>query len=230
MTTESKPLTRRDSGKARVDWGAVARLAIFAAVAATVVGVTRSCTRERIADNVAREALRQLAAILPPGLYDNEPPRDVTYVSAPEVTSGLGPQPVYRARLKGQPVAAVLSVIAPDGYVGSIRLLVSVGIDGRIIGVRVAEHGETPGIGDAIEARKSGWILGFAGRSADNPPSTWRVRKDGGDIDQITGATITSRAVVAATARAVQYFASHRDEIFVPTADAAPAKSADETR
>jgi electron transport complex protein RnfG len=70
----------------------------------------------------------------------------------------------------------------------------------------VLEHHETPGLGDAIEERKSGWILSFTGRSLGDPPSErWRVRKDGGDFDQFTGATVTPRAVVAAVRNALAY-------------------------
>ena len=127
--------------------------------------------------------------------------------------------------LTASPSAAVLTSLAPDGYSGQIRLLVAITVDGRILGVRVASHSETPGIGDVIEAGKSPWIGTFSGRSLDNPEeSRWRLRRDGGDIDAISGATVSSRAVVAATRRAMQYFRLHRDEIF-----AAPSTSAADT-
>ncbi len=109
----------------------------------------------------------------------------------------------------------VLRLSAPDGYNGRIRLLVGIGFDGRVSGVRVTGHNETPGLGDAVEAEKSDWILGFKGRSlTDPPPERWAVRKDGGDFDQFTGATITPRAVVRAVRQALAYYDAHRDTLF----------------
>lgn len=211
------PLERRDprSSPSR----AAANFALFGALAALIVGLAWQWTREPIAANRARHTLAELTQVLPAELYDNEPHRDVIWRD----TGSGTPVPVWRARRGGAPSAAVLTTVAPDGYVGDIRLLVAVDADGRIIGVRVAEHRETPGIGDEIEPRRSDWLLGFPGRSAEDPPAGgWRFRKDGGEFDAITGATITSRAVVAAIGRAVQYFASNRDEIFAAPVERPP--------
>ena len=113
------------------------------------------------------------------------------------------------------PVAVVLALIAPDGYGGPIKLLVGINADGSLAGVRVVNHHETPGLGDAIDTRRSNWILGFTGRSLGDPsPAQWAVRKDGGVFDQFTGATITPRAVVKAVKRALVYFEAHRDTLF----------------
>lgn len=206
----------------RPGWQAVASLAGFAAVAGLVVGLAWDAARERIADNEARRVLVELSAVLPATLYDNEPHRDMLRLALPDDE----PRQIWRARRAGKPVAAVLTSLAPDGYAGQIRLLVAVTIDGQILGVRVTSHSETPGIGDVIEADKSAWIGSFDGRSLGEPEeSRWRLRKDGGDIDAISGATISSRAVVAATRRAMQYFRLHREAIF-----AAPASAAADSR
>jgi electron transport complex protein RnfG len=123
------------------------------------------------------------------------------------------------------PVAAVLTSLARDGYSGQIRLLVAITTEGTLLGVRVASHSETPGIGDAIDAHKSPWIRTFAGHSLTDPPENrWRLQKDGGDFDAISGATISSRAVVAATRRAMQYFDLHREQIFAAPATVTEGK------
>ena len=206
----------------RPGWQAVASLAGFAALAGLVVGLARDAARERIADNEARRVLVELSAVLPATLYDNEPHRDMLRLALPDDE----PRQIWRVRRAGKPVAAVLSSVAPDGYSGQIRLLVAVSVDGRLLGVRVTSHSETPGIGDVIEADKSPWIGSFSGRSLGDPAeSRWRLRKDGGDIDAISGATISSRAVVAATRRAMQYFRQHREAIF-----SAPASAAADSR
>ncbi|HEY5791334.1 MAG TPA: RnfABCDGE type electron transport complex subunit G, partial [Gammaproteobacteria bacterium] len=104
---------------------------------------------------------------------------------------------------------------APDGYSGAIRMLVGIRADGRVAGVRVISHKETPGLGDKIEPGKSDWSRSFVGRALGNPGSaSWRVRKDGGVFDQFTGATITPRAVVAAVHRALLYYRDHREALF----------------
>lgn len=205
---------------ARPGWQAVLSLAAFAALAGLAIGIAWDSTRERIADNEARRVLAELSAILPPALHDNEPHRDMLVLEKP----GDERRQIWRARRDGKPTAAVLTSLAPDGYAGQIRLLVAIAVDGTLLGVRVASHSETPGIGDVIEARKSPWLGTFSGRSLNNPDeSRWRLRKDGGDIDAISGATVSTRAVVAATRRAMQYFRRHREEIF-----AAPANSAED--
>jgi electron transport complex protein RnfG len=108
----------------------------------------------------------------------------------------------------------ILPAVAPDGYSGEIRLLVGIDLDGRILGVRVTNHRETPGLGDRIETRKSDWVHSFDGRSLGNPPAEqWNVKKNGGVFDQFTGATITPRAVVKAVQHSLAYFRQNRDII-----------------
>jgi electron transport complex protein RnfG len=125
---------------------------------------------------------------------------------------------IYLARREGVPTAALIPVVAPDGYSGTIELLVGVERSGRIAGVRVLKHRETPGLGDAIDHRKSDWIEGFRGRSIGDPPlERWTVSKDGGAFDAFTGATITPRAVIRATARALQFVDRHHEDIFRAT-------------
>jgi electron transport complex protein RnfG len=122
---------------------------------------------------------------------------------------------VYRARYDGDPVALVLNMVAPDGYNGDIRMLVAVNADGTISGVRVVAHRETPGLGDPIERRRSDWILSFDQRSLGNPDEQgWAVRRDGGQFDQFTGATVTPRAVVEAVQRALEFVDRHQETLY----------------
>lgn len=183
-------------------------------LAALLVGGTWRYTRQDIADNAARRTLAEISRVLPAGLHDNAPHQDVVYLD----TGDGRPGPVYRARRNGVPTAAVFTVVAPDGYVGPIRLMVGISVEGTILGVQVTAHTETPGIGAAVADEASGWLAAFAGRSLSDPPvARWAVRTDGGEFDAIAGATVSSRAVVGGVRRAVQFFAAHRDEIFAPT-------------
>ncbi len=190
-------------------------LAAFALVGAGLVATTYETTKERIVRNQREALLRELQALVPPQRYDNNLLQDTVRVKAPQALGTSQPVTVYRARKDGKPVAAILTPVAPDGYGGPISLLVAVGYDGVVAGVRVVSHQETPGLGDAIEEQRSNWILGFNGHSLGNPPpKQWKVKRDGGAFDQFAGATITPRAVVNAVHRTLEYFVSHRDELF----------------
>jgi len=190
-------------------------LAGFAMLGVGFVAATHEATRERIAENHRRMLLRFMDQVINPERYDNDILTDSIQVTDPRLAPRGEPVTVYRARMQGHPVAAVFTTVAPDGYNGRIELLVGVDVNGRVTGVRVVDHHETPGLGDAIDIRKSDWVEQFRGRWLGNPPEKrWAVKKDGGVFDQFTGATITPRAVVKAVRRTLQYFAEHRNEIF----------------
>ena len=192
-------------------------LLLFAAVGIALVSITFDRTWLRIKANERAALLRSLHAIIPPSLYDNEIVNDTIRVVAPGHLGTSKPMTVYRARHKGNPRAVAIEAVAPDGYNGSIRLLIGIAYDGTLTGVRVVAHQETPGLGDAIEARRSDWILVFDGPSLDNPEKeNWQVKRDGGVFDQFTGATITPRAVVKAVYKCLEYFAIHKDDLFTP--------------
>lgn len=204
---------------------AAAILAGFAVCGALLVAVTWESTAQRIAANERAFLLRSLADVLPEHGYDNAIHEDAITVTD-ALLGTTAPVAVYRARLRGRPVALVLAPVAPGGYSGPIRLLVGVLADGTISGVRVVGHRETPGLGDRIEVERDDWVLGFDGRSLGQPPrERWAVRRDGGVFDQFTGATITPRAVVSAVRDALVYFEAHRDALFAAPAGASALPS-----
>lgn len=189
----------------------------FAVVGTGLVAVTYTGTKDIIAE-AQRQALEaSLNQLVPADRYDNRITEDAIEVTAPEWLGTDQPVTVYRARKEGQPVALFGTPFAPDGYSGPIRLLIGVYADGTLAGTRVLAHKETPGLGDAIEERRSLWILAFAGKSLGNPePARWKVKKDGGAFDQFTGATITPRAVVKATRKFLEYVQTHQAQLFAP--------------
>ncbi len=190
-------------------------LVIAAMLAAALLSAVDRYTAPRIADNLAAERLKSMRAVLPADSYDNEPPLDMIEALDPELLGSDEPAPIYRAWLGEQPAAAVLTVVAPNGFSGHIHLLVAISVDGNVTGVRVIEHRETPGLGDRIEAGKSDWILGFRALHHTNLlTDDWVLKRDGGSFDQITGATVTSRAVLNGVRSAMLYFAAHRQDIF----------------
>lgn len=195
-------------------------LGTFAVVGVSLVAMSFEATKERVDANRRAALLRSLYAVVKPEEHDNDLFDDVIKVSSPLWLGTEDAVAVYRARMGSEPVAAVLTPVAPDGYNGSIRLLVGIYHDGTLAGVRVVGHRETPGLGDGIDERRSDWIYSFDGRSLEDPAAEgWRVKRDGGVFDQFTGATITPRAVVKAVHRSLQYFVSHREELFDKPSD-----------
>lgn len=190
-------------------------LAVFAAVTTAAVALLVWATSERVAANQRAAQVQALNAVMPADRYDN----DLLADTATFTDQRLGeakPRTVYRARRAGQPAGVVMDILAPGGYGGSIRLLVGVDTAGTVTGVRmVPPHPETPGLGDAIDIRKSRWILSFDGKSLGTPgEERWAVRKDGGDFDQFTGATITPRAVVTAVRDSLRWYRDNRDAVY----------------
>lgn len=202
-------------------------LALFAAGGAALLAGTHWLTADRIAEEVRRTKLAALYEIVPRESHSNDMLEDTIRVRAPELSGGEAPVTVYRARRDGQPHAVVMEVVAPNGYSGPIRLLVGIHASGALAGVRVVGHKETPGLGDFIETDRSDWIRQFTGLSLGNPAEEdWAVKKDGGAFDQVTGATVTARAVVDAVREALLYFRANEQALFAP-AEAGTTTQAD---
>ena len=199
-------------------------LAAAAVAAFGLVAIVHEATRDRIAATERARELARFDQVLGGLPHDNDVLADTLTLRDPELLGTTAAVTVYRARFQGQPVAVVLEPVASDGYSGSIRLLIAVAPDGTVPGVRTVSHHETPGLGDFIDTSKSEWMQRFTGKSLGNPAAArWRVRKDSGDFDQYTGATITSRAVVGSVSRTLEFFARHRDELLGDELQAAPA-------
>lgn len=189
-------------------------LLVFSVVAAGLLSSAHVITRPTIAASEEAEKLALISQVLPSGSFDNDLVRDALPLAVDPLLGLKRPGHYYTAKKAGHVQAIVLEVVAPDGYAGEIRMLVGIAADGRISGVRVTGHRETPGLGDYIEIAKNPWITQFdAANLADTPDAAWKVRKDGGRFDYMAGATITPRAVVKATHKALQYFARHRNTL-----------------
>lgn len=197
-------------------WRPAVTLGLIGLAAALLLAALDQMTRGRIDDQRREHALRAVSSMLEPDSYDNELLDDSVRLPI----QGL-PEPatVYRARLNGEPRAAVIDLTTPEGYSGDIRLLVAVDMEGAVLGVRILEHRETPGLGDRIERDKSDWVEQFRGKSITNPPpAAWAPDRRDGTFDTVTSATITSAAVIDAVKRALKAFES-RTGLFETRAD-----------
>ena len=192
-----------------------ALLGIFSLIGMGLVALTYQETEKTIAAKERECLLRSLHVLVPDYWFDNEIVEDTILVSDQSTFGTKKPVTVYRARKSLQPVALVIETTAPDGYNGSIKLLVAIKENGRLAGVRVISHKETPGLGDLIDAERSNWIQQFSGRSLRDPnEQKWAVKKDSGIFDQLTGATITPRAIINAVYKVLIYFRQNRQMLF----------------
>ena len=203
---------------------------VFTVVFTALMASTHQATWPAIAQSIKQEQMRLIDEVLPPTHYDNVLLDDFVQLapgSAAAAALALSDGgSIWRARKGGAPAALVLEAAATDGYAGRIALVVAVDSDGRVAGVRVTAHKETPGLGDYIDPKKDRdksrpWITRFAGLSWSTlDAARWTVKKDGGEFDYHTGATISARAVSRAVGRVARFAVAHRDELF-----AAPAGS-----
>lgn len=190
-------------------------LAIIAAVLTVALVLIANVTHDRIARNQQAWIKEHLDALVDPHSYDNDPLGDTLDITSPNLLGTAAPVIVYRMRRSGSPVAVAIRSIAPEGYRGPIELLVAIAPGGRLLGVQVIRHNETPGLGDAFENRDRGWLEKFRGLSLSNPPQQrWSVRRDGGDFDAFTGATITPRAIVKAVRQTLEFYQGNEDRLY----------------
>ncbi|MGR5078379.1 electron transport complex subunit RsxG [Photobacterium swingsii] len=189
-------------------------LAIFALLATALVAVTNLLTQDRILEQQQKELLKVLNQVIPAESHDNELYKSCTLITNEQYLGTQAPMPAYLASKGGKPSGVAIEAIAPDGYNGAIKLIVGLDPTGVVTGVRILSHQETPGLGDKIEMRISHWIESFTGKklAGENDPA-WAVRKDGGEFDQFTGATITPRAVVKAVKNVSLYYTRHQQAL-----------------
>ena len=196
-------------------WPGGAILAGLAAICTALVAVTHAVTAPRIAANEQAFLEQSLQPVLQGIDYDGKLSESTLVIPAPHELPGDDPVTIYRVYADSAPIAALFVVEARGGFSGPIRLLIGVDAAGDVTGVRVLSHRETPGLGDKIDADKSDWALQFTGRSLGDPAAPgWAIQRDGGEFDQLTGASITPRAVIRGILETLQYFESNQAEVF----------------
>ena len=201
-------------------WSSALILAVLAAACTALVALTYDLTDERIVANQQAFLEESLKPVLAGIDYEGTLSDSTMIIPVPHDLPGNQPATVYRIFENDDPLAALFVVVARDGYAGPIRILIGLTDDGQINRARVIDHRETPGLGDRIEAAKSDWINQFDGRSLVDPTEDrWKIRRDGGDFDQLSGASITSRSVVKALRETLIYFNANREAVFAPDAD-----------
>ncbi|MCE9569753.1 MAG: electron transport complex subunit RsxG [Rhodocyclales bacterium] len=218
--SEPVEVTHRESSVFRISMRTAGIMLAFTLVFTALMAGTFRATAPLVAASALVEKLRLIGEVLPPGEYDNDLMADAI-ILPPQRALGLDEETrIWRARKQGAPAALVFEAAAPDGYSGRIGLIVAVAADGKLIAVRVTAHKETPGLGDYIDPKKDKnktrpWITQFSNLGFDAVPAKkWRVKKDGGHFDQMSGATISARAVTNASGRALAWAVENRNKLF----------------
>ncbi|ELV8739849.1 electron transport complex subunit RsxG [Vibrio vulnificus] len=188
-------------------------LAIFACATTGLVAMTQYLTKDQITLQEQKQLSSVLNQVIPESAHDNLLFESCTLVSDSALGSDKA-MPAYIATRNGQATTIAIESVAPDGYNGAIKIITGIDTNGTVLGTRVLSHQETPGLGDKIDLRVTNWITSFTGKQLnDGNYNSWKVRKDGGEFDQFTGATITPRAVVKAVRNTVEFVNTHREQI-----------------
>jgi electron transport complex protein RnfG len=184
-------------------------LGVFCLGFGLLLAITDRVTVEDIAARAIEDRQNSLSQVIPDEVHDNNLVADtitMTNAHGKEIT-------IFRARKDGK-ITGVAYEIYGTGYAGEMKLMMGIAADGKLLGVRVLAHKETPGLGDKIEVKKGDWILRFTGLWLGNPVAErWKVKKDGGEFDQFAGATITPRGVVRAIHGGLEFFAANKSKL-----------------
>lgn len=208
-----------------------AALSLVCCVASAVLAVANHQTKAAIRETELREKVEALSYVLPE--FDNRPQEDAFPADAVAFKTAVAR--FYRARLDGKVVGLAGEGLTGAGFGGTLRVLVGFKTDGTIRTVMVTAHKETPGLGTVATDRKQKrtlWDLFGDGEgqksTGDLPPCTYldqlagmslqessalNVKQDGGVLDAVSGATVSSRAVAAAVRTVSEAFKSHRAEL-----------------
>lgn len=177
-------------------------LTLICLVAGLLLAWVNDLTAGPIAAAAREEKMAAVRNVLP--ACDNDPDADKQVVAVDEREWTF-----YIGRKQEQYVGSAFEVESKNGYGGTIRLMVGVTADGIVNGMAVLAHKETPGLGAKIGG--DAFRKQFRGLSVRK--TRWAVTKDGGDIQAITAATISSRAVAGAMKDGLAVYEAHVKEI-----------------
>lgn len=177
-------------------------------VAAFALSQVFELTKEPIAHQKRLEVLKAIRAVLPD--IDNEPDKDAVHLQVDSTSHDESKEVTFfRGRLNSELTGVAFVVESREGYGGRIEIMLGVDPQGTILGVEILSHLETPGLGSKITEKL--FRQQFVGRGLKD--TRWAVRKDGGDIDQITGATVSPRAVVKAIHEGLEIYRKNQAKI-----------------
>ena len=190
-------------------------LALFAIICTGAIALINMVTKPIILEQQQIALQNNIDELISTDRYDNQILNSCFLVVDESLLGDNNPKQVFIATKNDQPVATMIQTSTFKGYSGEIKLLVGIDNEGKITGVRINSHTETPGLGDKIQTNKSDWIFSFNGQEyLPSESEKWEVKKDGGNFDAFTGATITPRAVIHAVRDTLIYYNKNKPELF----------------
>lgn len=188
-------------------------LTIISLVCLLVIVVVHNLTKDKISINKEKAALAVISEVIPVE-YDNDLFQDKIEMDVPAYINHTNTITVYRAKLNNQPVAISLIPVISKGYNGNISLVIAIAYDGSLMGVKIFNHNETAGFGDQAHQDNSDWLVGFNGVSLATTEEKWAIKKDNGEFDQLSGATITSRSIINVIYKTLEYYSENPDKFY----------------
>lgn len=186
-------------------------MTLFGLIFSAFLGYFFETTSPIIQKSEAEAKRKLLLELVSNEVYDNDIEKDFIEIQPNILLKNKKPTQLYLVKNNNMNKAVILEVRAPDGYSGDIFLLVAINENAEIINTRVIKHQETPGLGDYIDKEKTNWIDIFQSKSfKTTQEKKWAVKKDQGEFDYMTGATITPRAVINALYNALKYFEENK--------------------
>ena len=163
-------------------------------ISSACVGLVNMITIDPIAKAKEAAVKAALAAVLPE--FDTTEKSEHTADELPIIA--------HKATKEGKVVGYAIETATKSGFSGMIKMMVGFDTKGTIININVLEQNETPGLGAKMTEEGNPLLASIKGKSASK--FNFKVRKDGGEVDALTAATISSRAYAEAVARAYQVF------------------------
>jgi len=193
-----------DQGPASIKPILIVPVIIITCVAGVALALVNEVTKGPIAESKKMAKAEALGAVLP--AFENDPTSDLHEVALdPETYTEAGGNPLtfYAGRDAGGALTGWgIESAVESGYSGYFSLVFGIDPEGRVQKVQILEQRETPGLGTKVCAED--WLAQYEGKSLADFQFT--VAKDGGDVDAITGATISSRAVSRCIEQGLQEF------------------------
>jgi len=189
-------------------------LGLVMLAAALAIHLVHDASKTSVERARRQHSLNTIEPIIP-GTPDNNMATDVIHWQTGRFFPETQSFRIYRARQNGKPDGIVLMPVTVQGYNGPIKMAIGIQRDGRISGVTILSHQETPGLGAAIDPSRSDWLQQFRGQSLEQPASAeWKLARQGGSFDAISGATISSAAVLDTVRSALEFYAVNQEAVY----------------
>ncbi len=187
-------------------------LTFICLLASLGLALVNRATEQRIAHQKKMEKLSAIRSVLPP--FDNDPIKDKKEFIVGKDEEGCPITKTFYLGKMNDKIVGVAFQAEGEGFGGTIMAIIGINLQGETTGIEILDHYETPGLGARIELSEfRGQFIGKSLANSKLVEGSLALMKDRGDIDSLTGATISSRGLTQAVDRALWLFKEHKDDI-----------------